>query len=328
MIRSALLLLASLPLALSEKCYGLALEGGGSRGAYEASVIYTLVNNLPPEEVRWNVVTGVSTGALNAGGLSMFPYGHEKEAAQFLMDVWRNIEGNSDIYRDWPLGETEGFLMQSGVYTNAPLIKLVDRLISSRPHRNITVGATNLDTGEFVRFYETFHDIEKAVIASSSAPWFFPTLHTNGTTYSDGGILLNLDIFSAIERCQEIASSDSEITIDMIFLQPPILSASDSEMHWSVGDVENRVDELRKYYNLNWYLLAAQAAHPDINYRFIIKTDRPLPGGIVPLDFDPDNLDGIIKLGNQDAIRALIARNSHEAAFKGARERVLARDFI
>lgn len=33
------------------KCYALAIEGGGSHGAYEAGVIHGLVNNVPDSEV-------------------------------------------------------------------------------------------------------------------------------------------------------------------------------------------------------------------------------------------------------------------------------------
>jgi len=67
-----LLLLASVPIvsAGTRKCRILALEGGGDKGAYEAGVFSYMANHLPPEEVQYDVLTGVSVGALNAAGLS------------------------------------------------------------------------------------------------------------------------------------------------------------------------------------------------------------------------------------------------------------------
>lgn len=61
--------------ALGEKCYALNLEGGGSHGAYEAGCIYQLAHSLPADEIKWNVVTGISTGAINSGVVSQFAPG-------------------------------------------------------------------------------------------------------------------------------------------------------------------------------------------------------------------------------------------------------------
>jgi len=40
-------------------CRALALGGGGDRGAYEAGVLKYLVDNLPAEEVQYDVVAGI-----------------------------------------------------------------------------------------------------------------------------------------------------------------------------------------------------------------------------------------------------------------------------
>jgi len=41
-------------------------------------------------------------GTLNGAGFSLFDYGQEKEAADFLLSIWRGLEGKSSIYRNWP----------------------------------------------------------------------------------------------------------------------------------------------------------------------------------------------------------------------------------
>jgi len=51
------------------------MSGGANKGAYEAGVVYGLAHNLPASEVAWDVITGVSAGAINAAGMSVFPVG-------------------------------------------------------------------------------------------------------------------------------------------------------------------------------------------------------------------------------------------------------------
>lgn len=308
-----LLVLGSSQIAAAQKCYGLALEGGGSRGAYEAGALWALTNNLPVNETMWNIVTGISTGALNAGGFSQFPYGQEKAGAQFLVDVWQNITGDSDIYVDWPIGKFQGLFFESGIYNNGPLKKLVKSLFSTGAQRNFTVGTTNLNTGDINRFDETFADIVSTVIASSSAPYVFPTHDINGVTYSDGGDIVNLDIFSAIERCEQVVSSDRDIVMDMIFLEPGYLSEVNLTEKWTVSDVNSRVSEIRSYYHKAWYILAAQVAHPDVEYRYIIQPVNNLPGGLIPLNFSSSNIEDMISLGKSDAVKAINGESAYRA---------------
>jgi predicted acylesterase/phospholipase RssA len=54
------------------KCRVLVLEGGGDRGAYHSGAFHQFVHSLPPDEVAYDVITGISAGGLNAGALSLF----------------------------------------------------------------------------------------------------------------------------------------------------------------------------------------------------------------------------------------------------------------
>jgi hypothetical protein len=36
------------------------LKGGGTKGAYQAGVLKGLIENLPAEEVAWDVISGIS----------------------------------------------------------------------------------------------------------------------------------------------------------------------------------------------------------------------------------------------------------------------------
>jgi len=47
-----------------------------------------MVRTLPPDEVKYQVVSGVSAGSINAGGYGLFEVGDELNATQFMVDTW------------------------------------------------------------------------------------------------------------------------------------------------------------------------------------------------------------------------------------------------
>jgi len=47
-------------------CTGLALSGGGSNGAWEMGVLWGFLHNGNPEDFKYDVVTGISAGSINA----------------------------------------------------------------------------------------------------------------------------------------------------------------------------------------------------------------------------------------------------------------------
>ncbi len=48
------------------------MSGGANKGAYEAGVIYGLNHLLNPADFAYDVVSGVSAGAINSGGVAMW----------------------------------------------------------------------------------------------------------------------------------------------------------------------------------------------------------------------------------------------------------------
>ena len=64
-------------IAKQDRCLALVLKGGANRGAYEAGVLDSFIKYLPPEEVQYDVVSGVSVGALNSAFISLYPKGEE-----------------------------------------------------------------------------------------------------------------------------------------------------------------------------------------------------------------------------------------------------------
>jgi len=60
-------------------CQALILEAGGDKGSYEAGALDVLINNATnPENTYWDVISGVSAGAINAGYMAQYKIGDEK----------------------------------------------------------------------------------------------------------------------------------------------------------------------------------------------------------------------------------------------------------
>ena len=72
-------------------------SGGANNGAWESGVLWGLVNYGNPEDFRYDVLSGISAGAINAIALVGWKIGDELNAAQWLSDMWRNLH-NSDVW--------------------------------------------------------------------------------------------------------------------------------------------------------------------------------------------------------------------------------------
>ena len=109
-------------------------------------------------------------------------------------------------------------MFQRGIYDNSPAIEL-GRTVYNKPIlRNITIGSTNLDTGLFGNFDESINGaLLDGITCSASPPTYFSPHEFEGYTWADGGCIVNLDVFAAINRCLEVTPLESNITVDLIY---------------------------------------------------------------------------------------------------------------
>lgn len=82
---------------------GLVLTGGGARAAYQVGLVRHLAKRLP--EFHFDVLTGVSAGAINASFLASHP-GNAVEATEELSNIWLELTPDH-VFRDdgWSLGK-------------------------------------------------------------------------------------------------------------------------------------------------------------------------------------------------------------------------------
>lgn len=183
----------------------LVLSGGASKGAFQVGVLQHLLGEL---ECQYDILSGISVGAINALGLAMFPHGKEVESIEWIDNLWTNLKPEN-VYHHW--GNLPGFLKYLGylaalwkpsVYNSAPLSKLIKEHYNADLVRNsqklLRIGAVSLNSGQHRTFTQDHPNIIKATLASSSFPGAFLPIKIEGEYYTDGGVREITPVKSAV----------------------------------------------------------------------------------------------------------------------------------
>ena len=315
----------------SGKCRILSLEGGGDRGAYQAGAFKAFVDLLPPEEIQYDIYSGISVGSLNSAVLSFFKKGEERNASDFLLTNWRNISSYKDIYKNYNfLGVLYSFFNEKGLYDTSPLKSLLSNLLNSHEiQRNITIGMTNMNNGQ----YEVFNnhrdkklnkeDELLAILSSSSIPIIFPHILFNNNSYIDGKISSKVDTTSGITICRDYGFADEDIIMDIIMLSiseiPKIdpnlstLSSGQRALEILFNDIFIReLDELSHVF-------------PNVKIRYIVTPTRLPASGNIPIMFQPDQIEDMIQQGYNEAVSVI--SKGEETTFRRMKDKYLKRKY-
>ena len=214
---------------------GLVLAGGGARGAYEVGIlagISEVLNMLPKDRPRFNVLAGTSVGAINAAFLAANAHRGDYAIAD-LVSVWKNLDVGSHLRLNLRgRAKKAGLSIPPGpglfgksFIDPRPLENLVRASIDwDRVHSNISRGAVsalavaafNLGSGRTGIFVETAPGVTfrpsadprrrarlepitaEHVLGSAAIPVLFPARKINGAYYCDGGVRFNTPISPAI----------------------------------------------------------------------------------------------------------------------------------
>jgi NTE family protein len=176
--------LFSLWIACTECLNQLSFSGGGSFGALEIGILKRIHETDPK---RYDLYTGISAGALNAGFLS------------YYSDVHRGIQSAERIYSSIRSRMVYEALPTTGLslLNTRPLHQTLTEIIASMPNQPVVhtlMGATNLYSGQLdvYTFEEQNQDDKVSLMMSSCAiPGMFPPIQFNGQLYADGGTLSN-----------------------------------------------------------------------------------------------------------------------------------------
>jgi len=180
----------------------LVLSGGGSHGAWGAGVLHGWRENAEhPRPRKFQVVTGVSTGAL----LATHAFLGEPEDDALLQEAYTQVQ-TKDIYRVKFLPVA---LFSDSLKSSAPLKRRVARYITEdtiervaqtgrNEHRRLYAGTVNYDNGKLVIWDLTAIAMDETnknrlalyrqvVLASASIPILVPPVKIDGNLYADGG---------------------------------------------------------------------------------------------------------------------------------------------
>ena len=210
----------------AEKCTALAMSGGGSKGSYEAGALWGLYFtdvNATADKYAYDVMTGVSAGALNTACGAMFAPSDVENFITFLSEKWQELK-EDNVWVPWkPAGVVTGILKESGALDTSALFKFVQSVwdeLGGQIKRKIVVSCVDASTGAYHLFNETSADPIKGVVSSASIPFVFPHQIWGPNTYDnptdknlvcmDGGTVYNTNLVSAVERCRETVDKDED----------------------------------------------------------------------------------------------------------------------
>lgn len=268
-----------------QKKINLALQGGGSHGAFTWGVLDAIL-----EDGRLDIeaVTGTSAGAMNAVVLAQGYLDDGREGARrALATFWEAIstrEALSPASRDmidqfwkaWGFGGVTTASISSAMSQFAspydlnpfdvnPLRQHLSEIVDFTKVRaceniQIFISATNVRTGK-VKIFERRELTADHVMASACLPTLFRAVEIDGAAYWDGGYMGNPALFPLFYK-----TACPDIVIVQI---NPIERA---ETPRTAGDIQNRLNEI----TFNGALMS--------ELRAVDFVDRLIDQGLLPSD--------------------------------------------
>ncbi len=239
-----------------DKRVALALQGGGSHGAFTWGVLDRL---LEEDHLIADAMCGTSAGAINAVVCAYGLHtGGPQKAKDLLEKLWNKISlsggfffkpslfdkfwGNGDIYNSpgyvWFNTLTQ-FLSPYNLnpMNYNPLRDILNELVDFEDfqhyrHKKIFICATNVKTNR-AKIFTNKEITINAVLASACLPFLFQAVEVDGEYYWDGGYMGNPPIFPLI--------SNTNLR-DIVLVK--INSININSVPTSARDIADRVNEI------------------------------------------------------------------------------------
>ncbi|MEP3441103.1 patatin-like phospholipase family protein [Sulfitobacter sp.] len=239
------------------KPVNLALQGGGSHGAFTWGVLDKL---LEDGRIDFEAISGTSAGAMNAvvcaDGMAN---GGKEGARDALAHFWKEMSKsalNSPIKRtpfdmftgNWSLQNSPGYhffdaltRMMSPYQLNPmntnPLRELIEEVVDFERVKQcrgpkLFISATNVETGK-VKVFDPHKLTADMVMASACLPMVFQAVEVDDVPYWDGGYMGNPSLFPfhTETECSDIL---------VVQINPITRSGAPTTAH----DIMNRINEI------------------------------------------------------------------------------------
>jgi NTE family protein len=210
-----------------QKIVNLALQGGGSHGAFAWGVLDRL---LEEERLAIEGITATSAGAVNAVALAYgLSTGGREEAKKALEFLWKRISNIASnmltpsvfdyLYGSFGLDHSPSYIVlntlseffspyQLNPFNYSPLKNLLEEMVDFERLRKQAVVklflcATNVRTSKLKVFARDEICVEH-VLASCCRPFLARAVEIDGEHYWDGGFMGNPPIFPVIYGCDAL----------------------------------------------------------------------------------------------------------------------------
>ena len=212
------------------KTINLALQGGGSHGAFAWGVLDYL---LEDGRLEFEGISATSAGAMNAVVLAQGLLNNDKQEARLaLAHFWQTVSDvakKSNPLKSLPsfslFGKKASFKTEPSVLDHMadfmsrvfspyqlnpfnlnPLKDILEQTIDfdairKRSPIKLNICATNVETCK-VRIFETKEINVDAILASACLPFMFQSVEIDGEFFWDGGYIGNPAIFPLIYQCK------------------------------------------------------------------------------------------------------------------------------
>jgi NTE family protein len=243
----------------------LVLQGGGALGSYQAGVY----EGLAKEGVEPHWVAGISIGAVNAALIAGNP---PERRVERLREFWKLASGGPQV--DAVVGggplrslasrmnaanaavfgvagfftprfpppqfQPPGSTAALSYYDTGPLKATLERLVDfdriNHGDMRLSVGAVNIETGNFAYFDNRRHAIRaEHIMASGALPPGFPPIEVDGAFYWDGGLVSNTPLEYVL---------DQESRADLLVFQVDLFPAQ-GPMPKTLSDAAEREMDIR-----------------------------------------------------------------------------------
>jgi predicted acylesterase/phospholipase RssA len=278
----------------------LVLSGGGSKGAYQVGALKRWVFE---EGADYEILTGISVGAINTTYLSQYPVGQGKQGYQALKDLWDTVTPRK-VKKNWfPFCQLEA-LWKPSVYNSEPLQKWVRGgldtekvLASGKLLRIVTVS---WDTGEARVISQDDSQLADWVIASSAFPVMLSPIRIDGQLWTDGGLR------SVTPLGEAIRAGATEIDVIMCsdpYAKSPFASKGKGAFpSLTMRAIDIMSDEIMradlKICGLKNDLAELDSKYRKVHIRRLLKPSVDLGDS---LDFEQKNIIRMEKIGYDDA---------------------------
>lgn len=241
----------------NRKHISLALQGGGSHGAYTWGVLTRFIED---RRLFIDGLSGTSAGAMNAVMFAEgFRRGKRQGAIDHMAEFWHRIAETAEysplkptpfrrMMGSWRIGDNPAYNAfdlftrlfspyEFNPFDYNPLRKILDDMIDyealqAHDEFKIFVTATNVKSSKS-KIFRTPDLTCNAILASACLPFMFKAVEVNGEHYWDGGYMGNPKIYPLIHECR----SNDVLIVQINPMQRP-------DVPRTARDILNRVNEI------------------------------------------------------------------------------------